>query len=138
MPFAEHPNLWLMLGVAQWINWPDTLAAAIGTPHAWPVDDSFKPDALAAVMQQRQDNGQQVYIAQRAYGNARPTGSSPSDQTVALALREQCPDHRRVVDAFRHLANRAESPRTDQMLLPKQLPPARTGTDNYSARIPRR
>ncbi len=60
-PFAEHPNLWLMLAIARWINWPDTLAAAIATPHAWPVDDSFKPDALAAVMQQRQDNGQQVY-----------------------------------------------------------------------------
>lgn len=70
-PFAEHPNLWLMLAIARYINWPPTLDWLIGDmsrkpadqlyPHAWPNSPKFKPEHLTAALQDMASTGQKVY-----------------------------------------------------------------------------
>lgn len=59
-PYADHPNLWLMLAIARTINWPDTLQELI-TKRAWPSCKDFTPDKMTAVLEARQARGEQVY-----------------------------------------------------------------------------
>lgn len=47
--FADHPDLWLMLAIARYINWPDTLEGLINSAedyHCWPSDPGFDPQHL--------------------------------------------------------------------------------------------
>ena len=50
-PFADHPNLWFMLAIARYINWPPTLNALIHTPGAWPSDNNFDPQSMTDVLE---------------------------------------------------------------------------------------
>ena len=61
-PYADHPNLWFMLAIARWVNWPDTLAELI-TDGNWPwtlAYDSF-PETLGKALQARADRGEKVW-----------------------------------------------------------------------------
>lgn len=53
-PYADHPNLWLMLAIARYINWPDTLQKLINYEGAWPLyaDDAqeFSPEHLGTAL----------------------------------------------------------------------------------------
>lgn len=70
-PFADHPNLWLMLAIARYINWPPTLCAIVGDPqrhprdrlypHAWPDSRHFKPEHLTAALEDLASTGRKVY-----------------------------------------------------------------------------
>jgi hypothetical protein len=46
-PFADHPNLWLMLCIARQINWPETLQQLIDM-GAWPDRETFRPAEITA------------------------------------------------------------------------------------------
>lgn len=81
-PFAEHPNLWLMLAIARYINWPPTLAflieqAEVHNVPCWPSHRKFQcgeaflmkqrqtPDNFASdltwALTQRAKSGEKVY-----------------------------------------------------------------------------
>lgn len=51
-PFKDHPDLWLMLAIARYINWPDTLQRLIEYTGAWPDGDhgEFKPERLGTAL----------------------------------------------------------------------------------------
>lgn len=59
-PFADHPCLWLMLCIARQINWPDTLAELIAA-KAWPLDSTFAPAQITAILNARKARGDKVY-----------------------------------------------------------------------------
>lgn len=60
-PFADHPNLWFMLAIARYINWPETLKLLIETPGAWPKDDNFDPQSMTDVLEGLALAKQKVY-----------------------------------------------------------------------------
>lgn len=51
-PFKDHPDLWLMLAIARYINWPETLQRLIEYTGAWPDGDhgEFKPERLGTAL----------------------------------------------------------------------------------------
>jgi hypothetical protein len=59
-PYADHPDLWLMLAIGRTINWPDTLAELIAE-GAWPVDDTWQPSQLTAALEARIDRKEKLY-----------------------------------------------------------------------------
>lgn len=59
-PFADHPNLWLMLAIARTINWPDTLAFLFER-GAMPNNLDWTPDLLTAGLQDYAATGAKVY-----------------------------------------------------------------------------
>jgi len=60
-PFADHPFLWLMLGIGRQINRTETLAMLINTPGCWPSHDNFSPENMTAALNAWQDSGEKVY-----------------------------------------------------------------------------
>lgn len=60
-PYADHPNLWLMLAIARTINWPDTLQYLMEYHGAWPVDEDFRLSSLTSALEQYQSQGNKVY-----------------------------------------------------------------------------
>ena len=59
-PYKDHPDLWLMLAYARWINWPPTLDEMVKS-GVWFGDHDHSLDALADAMQARQNRGEKVY-----------------------------------------------------------------------------
>lgn len=61
-PFADHPNLWIMLAIARYINWPPTLEALIKNyPNAWPDKPEFAPEHLTFALEHLASYGNKVY-----------------------------------------------------------------------------
>ncbi len=70
-PFAHHPNLWLMLAIARYVNWPWTLSMLIGDPEApetdriypgaWPSHEGFTPEKLGDALDDISSMGRKVY-----------------------------------------------------------------------------
>lgn len=73
-PFADHPDLWLMLAIARTINWPGTLQFLMNRGpvkcdfNAWPNDGgqglshiAFSPEALGQALDHWRALGQKVY-----------------------------------------------------------------------------
>lgn len=60
-PYAGHEHLWLMLALARYINWPDTLATLIEAPGAWPSHEDFKPSNVSEVLAAKASLGDKVY-----------------------------------------------------------------------------
>jgi len=56
-PYAEHPDLWIMLAIARYINWPPTLAALIADNP----DDWWHPTVLTEGLERRAALGHKVY-----------------------------------------------------------------------------
>lgn len=59
-PYADHPNLWLMLAIARTINWPDTLQHLFDK-GAMPVEDDWVPSDLTSELEIWQGYGNKVY-----------------------------------------------------------------------------
>ena len=59
-PYADHPNLWLMLAIARTINWPDTLEQVMKM-GAWPDEGNWNPKALTEALERRSRSGNKVY-----------------------------------------------------------------------------
>lgn len=97
VPYADHPNLWLMLCICRQINWPDTLAELIDR-DAWPsVVDGFSPAFMGVVLNERKRRGDKVYTG--AYVVSAPAAPRSSKQTYiaervigSLWKRSQRPD----------------------------------------------
>lgn len=75
VPYADHPNLWLMLCVARWINWPPTLGELMAQ-GAWPSFETFRPEEMTEVLEARgRRRGTQVftgvYILRSAFGMSK-------------------------------------------------------------------
>jgi hypothetical protein len=77
-PFADHPALWLMLCIARQINWPDTLAELIAN-NAWPLDNTFDPKSITAVLNTRKARGDKVYTG--AYMISAPSVKGANKQS---------------------------------------------------------
>lgn len=60
-PFADHPNLWVMLAIARYINWPPTLAHLITYPDAWPSSENFDPKDLGQGLEEWSANNKKTY-----------------------------------------------------------------------------
>jgi len=60
-PFADHPNLWIMLAIARYINWPPTLEMLINTPGAWPLASDWDPADMGDALDTYQAKGVKVY-----------------------------------------------------------------------------
>lgn len=73
-PFADHPDLWLMLAISRYINWPPTLQYLMNRGevkcdfNAWPNDDgqglphfAFTPQGLGDALDARSATGEKVY-----------------------------------------------------------------------------
>lgn len=69
-PFANHPNLWIMLAIARYINWPPTLNLLLIKdpntgermyPGAFPDDPNFSPQGLTAALEDIASTGAKVY-----------------------------------------------------------------------------
>lgn len=87
-PYAGNDNLWFMLAIARWINWPDTLAelksAGFG---AWPDDTRFSLGRVADVLNRRRARKEKLFTG--AYTiNAPPGGGSKIDHVVFDVLGE--------------------------------------------------
>lgn len=80
--FRGHHNLWFMLAIARWINWPDTLAELIASRDCWPADRRFSPARLGHILRERAARGEKVFTG--AYTiNAPPTKGADKPTYVA-------------------------------------------------------
>lgn len=73
-PYADHPNLWLMLCAARWINVPETLGELI-VFGAWPQFETFRPEDMTAVLEARKGRREKTftgaYILRSKFGMSK-------------------------------------------------------------------
>lgn len=62
IPYADHPDLWLMLALSRWINWPPTIAELIESEY-WFGKPNFSLQGMSDIMLVRQNRGEKVYTA---------------------------------------------------------------------------
>ena len=60
-PFKDHPDLWLMLAIARYINWPETLQFLIDSGYSWPGHEIFDPEGLGTALDYYKGQGKKVY-----------------------------------------------------------------------------
>lgn len=65
-PYADHPDLWLMLAIARYINWPETLHWLMSDYEnhpwgAWPSNITFDPAELGSALDEWSRRGKKVY-----------------------------------------------------------------------------
>jgi hypothetical protein len=61
VPFADHPDLWFMLAIARYINWPPTLQYLMENYNAWPDAAKFTPSNIGVALQAYAEAGNKVY-----------------------------------------------------------------------------
>lgn len=61
-PFADHPDLWLMLALSRWINWPPMIEELVKSKY-WFGKPEFSLQGLADTMLERHKRGEKVYTA---------------------------------------------------------------------------
>ncbi len=93
-PYAEHPNLWLMLCIGRLFNLPDTLAELIAE-GAWPLEEDFDARAIARVAQSRTDRGQTNFST--AYISTVPQEKGASRHKRAAEIIDRLWQRRRVI-----------------------------------------
>lgn len=61
--YSNHPQLWLMLAIARYINWPETLEKLINLEEygAWPSSPDFSPRKLGDALDDISASGSKVY-----------------------------------------------------------------------------
>ena len=59
-PYANHPNLWFMLCIARYINWPPTLQFLINQQR-WPDNPDFHPINITFGLEELAKTGTKVY-----------------------------------------------------------------------------
>lgn len=89
-PFTDHPNLWFMLAIARWINWPDTLRELIGGRdlNSWPGVAGFDLHALRDALARIEQRGEQVYNAAYTINAPAKKGASKIDHVAQTVLGE--------------------------------------------------
>lgn len=88
-PFADDPNLWFMLAIARWINWPDTLDELIKAGYgAWPSDVRFAPERLADILHRREARGDKVFTGAYTINAPATKGASKIDYVANVVLGE--------------------------------------------------
>jgi hypothetical protein len=59
-PFWEDENLWFMLAISRFVNWPPTLERLIESPDGWPLDYRFTPERMTMVLEEWKARGNKV------------------------------------------------------------------------------
>ena len=79
-PYRDHPNLWLMLAIARWVNWPPTLQELM-TEQAWPTEE---PDwvRMAAIVEARQARKEKTFSGAYKVNGKSDHKGTPKAQTV--------------------------------------------------------
>lgn len=96
-PFADHPNLWFMLAIARWINWPATLHEMIDG-GAWPVDGAFQPANMIGTLRGREEEGKKVFTGAYTINAPSTKGASKIDYVANVVLGEPWKARAKVVD----------------------------------------
>jgi hypothetical protein len=112
-PYANHPNLWLMLCIARQVNWPETLAALIDA-NAWPNRDSFEPRMMTAILNQRKAKDQKVYTG--AYMISAPATKGADKQAYIAESVCGALWNRRGIFAIQWESGRATLQRTHELI----------------------
>jgi len=60
-PFADHPDLWFMLCIARYINWPPTLQHLMNESKSWPDQVGFDPKHITPALVEYAEAGNKVY-----------------------------------------------------------------------------
>lgn len=86
-PFADHPDLWFMLAISRWINWPDTMAELMKAGcGAWPGDVRFTPAIMALIMNRRQARGEKIFTGAYTINAPSTKGASKIDYVTGTVL----------------------------------------------------
>jgi hypothetical protein len=88
-PFADHPDLWFMLAIARWINWPGTLGELIANGErdaCWPGSPGFAMENLAQVLNARQRRGDKVFTGAYTINAPSTKGASKIDYVAGVVL----------------------------------------------------
>lgn len=59
-PYADHPNLWIMVALSRYINWPDTINALMEM-GLWPTQKTPRWEAIGSYLDQRVVAGEQTW-----------------------------------------------------------------------------
>lgn len=86
-PFADHPDLWFMLAIARWINWPATLEQMIARREdCWPSERGFHPEKIAWALKEREKLGQKVFTGAYTINAPSKKGASKIDYVANEVL----------------------------------------------------
>ncbi|HEY1630815.1 MAG TPA: nucleotide kinase domain-containing protein [Rhizomicrobium sp.] len=91
--FAGLPNLWFMLAIGRWINWPDTLQEIIA---GLPSDPQFVLPRLCEILAMRQARGEKVFTGAYTINAPATKGASKIDYVVKTVLGEPWRDRLRI------------------------------------------
>jgi alpha-glutamyl/putrescinyl thymine pyrophosphorylase clade 1 len=83
--YADHPYLWMMLGIGRWINWPPTLQELIDR-GAWPLDDSFDPRSITTVLNDREARGEKVFTGAYTINAPQKKGARKNAHVAEVVL----------------------------------------------------
>lgn len=105
-PFADNPNLWFMLAISRWINWPETLAELIENAQrdaCWPGAPGFNIENVAQVLNARQRRGDKIFTGAYTINAPSTKGASKIDYVTGTVLGALWNDRER----FHALSDRA-------------------------------
>lgn len=98
-PYADHPNLWFMLGLARWINWPGTLSE-LQREGWWPDCIDFSPDMLERALTIRANRGDKVFTGAYTINAPSTKGASKIDYVAKTVLGEPWKKRTAISDVF--------------------------------------
>lgn len=93
VPYATHPDLWLMILIARQINWPPALGMLMGIAEgkrypahpyygAWPDDEGFTPQRLADCLNDIASMNLKVYTGAYIISAPATKGAKKTDYTA--------------------------------------------------------
>lgn len=105
-PYADNPNLWLMLAIARTINHPDTLRELMENA-VWPIE-KYDGRAVASVLNERKNRGEQVYtgaymIRAESDPNAEWYSWTKQEYIAQIVLGRLWTERRGILDLFHGL-----------------------------------
>lgn len=80
VPHADHPDLWLMLALSRWINWPPMIDELIKSEY-WFGKPNFSLQGMADIMLARHQRGEKVYTASYMINTETDKSSPFKDKT---------------------------------------------------------
>ena len=85
-PYANNPNLWLMLCIARQINWPPTLQYLMNE-GVWPTQ-YFDSEGISIVLNNWQAKGNKVYTGAYMISAPREKGVNKNDYIIGEVIGE--------------------------------------------------